>query len=101
MVADSLHGSHFFLAIFQTLKNTFALVRLSSNMTFFEQPPARVKGKKGAPTKQGRIFKLSNPSRLPDKFTSFLLGDQTVSLKAWKGLHFKKLPGLAGVVMWI
>ena len=99
VVADSLYGNHFFLAIFETLKNTFALVRLRSNMTFFEQPPARVKGKKGAPTKHGPIFKLSNPSRQPDQFTSFLLGEQTVSLKAWNGLHFKKLPGLVGMVL--
>ena len=99
VVADSLYGNHFFLAIFETLKNTFALVRLRSNMTFFEQPPPRVKGKKGAPTKHGPIFKLSNPSRQPDQFTSFLLGEQTVSLKAWNELHFKKLPGLVGMVL--
>jgi DDE superfamily endonuclease len=99
VVADSLYGNHFFLAVFQTLKNTFALVRLRCNLTFFEQPPARVKGKKGAPIKHGPIFKLSSPSRSPDQVTSFLLGEQTVSLKAWNGLHFKKLPGLVGMVL--
>jgi hypothetical protein len=99
VVADSLYGNHFFLAIFHALKNTFALVRLRSNMTFFEQPPLRVKGKKGAPIKHGPIFKLSNPARIPDQVTSFLLGEQTVSLKAWNGLHFKKLPKLMGMVL--
>jgi hypothetical protein len=99
VVADSLYGNHFFLAIFQALKNTFALVRLRSNLTFFEQPPLRVKGKKGAPIKHGPIFKLSNPARIPDQVTSFLLGEQTVSLKAWNGLHFKKLPKLVGMVL--
>ena len=99
VVADSLYGNHFFLAVFQALKNTFALVRLRCNLTLSEQPPARVKGKKGAPMKHGPIFKLSSPSRIPDQVTSFLLGEQTVSLKAWNGLHFKKLPGLVGMVL--
>ena len=99
VVADSLYGNHFFLAIFQTLKNTFALVRLRSNLTFFEQPKARVQGKKGAPAKHGAIFKLSAPARLPDKIATVLLGEQTVSLKAWNGLHLKKLPGLVGMVL--
>jgi hypothetical protein len=61
VVADSLYGNHFFLAIFQALKNTFALVRLRSNITFFEQPPLRVKGKKGAPIKHGPIKSCSHP----------------------------------------
>lgn len=49
VVADSLYGNHFFLTIFQMLKNTFALVRLRSNLTFFEQPLTRAKGKKALP----------------------------------------------------
>ncbi len=99
VVADSLYGNHFFLAIFQTLKNTFALVRLRSNLTFFERPKPRVEGKRGAPAKHGSIFKLSAPARLPDKIATFLLGEQTISLKAWNGLHLKKLPALAGMVL--
>lgn len=99
VVADSLYGNHLFLTAFLELKNTFALVRLRSNITFFEQPKARAEGKKGAPSKHGRIFKLSAPSRLPDKMATFLLGEQTVSLKAWNGLHLKKLPGLVGMVL--
>jgi hypothetical protein len=99
VVADSLYGNHIFLAIFQTLKNTFALVRLRSNLTFFEQPKPRLEGKKGAPAKHGPVFKLSNPARVPDQETSFLLGEQTVSLKAWNGLHLKKLSGLVGMVL--
>lgn len=99
VVADSLYRNHFFLTAFLALKNTFALVRLRSNITFFEQPKPRVKGKKGAPAKHGRIFKLSAPSRLPDRMATFLLGEQTVSLKGWNGLHLKKLPGLVGMVL--
>ena len=99
VVADSLYGNHFFLAAFLILKNTFALVRLRSNITFFEQPKPRPAGKKGAPAKHGPIFKLSAPSRLPNKIATFLLGEQTVSLKAWNGLHLKKLSGLAGMVL--
>ena len=99
VVADSLYGNHFFLTIFQSLKNTFALVRLRSNLTFFEQPKPRVEGKRGAPAKHGPIFKLSAPHRLPDKIATFSLGEQTVDLKAWYGLHLKKLPGLVGMVL--
>ena len=99
VVADSLYGNHFFLTAFLGLKNIFALVRLRSNITFFEQPKARAKGKKGAPSKHGPIFKLSAPSRLPDRMVTFLLGEQTVNLKAWNGLHLKKLPGLVGMVL--
>lgn len=99
VVEDSLYGNHLFLAIFLEVKNAFALVRLRSNLVFYERPKPHVKGKKGAPAKHGAKFKLSEPSRLPDRTETFLLGEQTVSLQAWQGLHFKKLYALVGMVL--
>jgi hypothetical protein len=99
VVADSLYGNHLFLAIFVLLKNTFALVRLRSNLVFYGQPKPHPKGTKGAPAKHGAKFKLSEPNRPPDRTETFLLGEQTVSLKAWHGLHFKKLYALVGMVI--
>jgi hypothetical protein len=99
VVADSLYGNHLFLAIFQELKSALALVRLRSNKVFYERPKPHVKGKKGAPAKHGAKFKLSDPTRPPDRTETFVLGEQSVSLKAWQGLHFKQLHALVGTVL--
>jgi hypothetical protein len=99
VVSDSLYANHLFLAVFVALKNTFALVRLRSNMVFFGRPKPHPKGKRGAPAKHGPKFKLSSPSRPSDQSESFLLGEQTVTLQAWHGLHLKKLTGLVGTVL--
>jgi hypothetical protein len=99
VVSDSLYANHLFLAVFLTLQNTFALVRLRNNMVFFGCPQPHPKGKRGAPAKHGPKFKLSAPSRTPDQSEAFLLGEQTVALQAWHGLHLKKLAGLVGTVL--
>jgi hypothetical protein len=99
VVADSLYANHIFLAVFQLVKQVFVLVRLRSNMVFYEQPPPHPKGTKGAPAKHGPKFKLSDPSRPADQSDTFLLGEQKVTLKAWQGLHFKKLSGMVGMVL--
>ena len=99
VVEDSLYGNPVFLAIFLVVKNVFALVRLRTNLVFYERPKPKVKGKKGARAKHGAKFKLSDPSRPPDRTETFVLGAQTVSLKAWQGLHFKKLPTLIGMLL--
>ena len=99
IVADSLYGNHIFLAVFLVVKHAYALVRLRSNLVFYERPKAHVKGKKGAPAKHGAKFKLSKPSRTPDRADTFLLGEQTVKITAWQGLHFKKLSALVGMVL--
>ncbi len=78
VVADSLYGNHVFLAVFLVVKNVFALVRLRSNLVFYERPKPHPKGKKGAPAKHGAKFKLSEPSRPADRTETFLLGEQTV-----------------------
>ena len=94
VVADSLYGNHIFLAIFQYIQNTFALVRMRSNNVLYEQPPPKPPGKKGAPKKHGSKFKLSSPARPADTAETFPLGSQTVHIQAWNGLHLKKLPEL-------
>jgi hypothetical protein len=66
IVADSLYGNHIFLAIFLVVKHAYALVRLRSNLVFYERPKPHLKGAKGAPAKHGSKFKLSKPSRTPD-----------------------------------
>ncbi len=99
VVADSLYGNHLFLAVFLVVKNVFALVRLRSNQVFYGPPKPHPKGTKGAPAKHGAKFKLSAPSRVPDRSETFLLGKQTVTLRSWQGLHFKKLSALVGLVL--
>ncbi len=99
VVCDSLYGNHLFLAVFVLLKQVYALVRLRSNTTFYEPPKPHPKGKRDAPANHGPKFKLSTPSRPPDQSETFLLGEQKVVLKAWKGLHLKKLSGLVGMVL--
>lgn len=99
VVGDSLYGNHLFLAVFVLLKQVYALVRLRSNLVFYEQPAPHPKGKRGAPTKHGPRFKLNAPPRPPDQSETFFLGEQKVVLKAWKGLHLKKLSQLVGMVV--
>jgi hypothetical protein len=99
VVEDSLYGNQVFLAIFLQLKNTFALVRLRSNLILYEQPKGRQPKKKGAPYKHGPRFKLSSPPREPDRTETFQLRSQTVRLQAWQGLHFKKLSALVGLLL--
>jgi hypothetical protein len=99
IVADSLYGNHIFLAVFLVVKHAYALVRLRSNLVFYERPKPHLKGAKGAPAKHGAKFKLSKPSRVPDRAETFLLGEQTVKIEAWQGLHFKKLSELVGMVL--
>lgn len=99
IVADSLYGNHVFLAVFLVVKHAYALVRLRSNLVFYERPKPHPKGTKGASAKHGPRFKLSQPSRPADRSESFLLGEQRVQLQAWQGLHFKKLSKLVGMVL--
>ena len=99
IVADSLYGNHIFLAAFLVVKHAFALVRIRSTLVFYERPKPHLKGTRGVPAKHGAKFKLSKPSRAPDRAETFLLGEQTVTLQAWQGLHFKKLSALVGMVL--
>lgn len=64
-------------------------VRLRSNLEFYKRPKSNLKGAKGTPVKHVAKFKLSEPSKAPDRAETFFLGEQTVKLEAWQGLHFK------------
>jgi hypothetical protein len=99
VVADSLYGNNIFLAVFLVVKHAIALVRLRSTLVLYERPKPHLKGMRGAPAKHGARFKLSQPSRAPDRTETFLFGKQTVTLQAWQGLHFKKLSALVGMVL--
>jgi hypothetical protein len=101
IVADSLYGNHVFLTIFREIQHTYALVRLRSNLVFYGPPKPHLKGKRGAPAKHGAKFKLSKSPRSADRTDTFGLGELTVKLQAWQGLHFKKLPDLVGMVLQI
>lgn len=99
VVEDSLYGNHFFLAVFLLVQNTFALVRMRITNVLYEQPEPHRPGKRGAPKKHGAKFSLSNPSRSADGEETFCLGSQPIRLKAWKGLHLKKLPELVVMLL--
>ena len=90
IVADSLYGNYIFLAVFLVVKHAYALVRLRSNLVFYERPKPHVKGAKGAPAKHGAKFKLSQPSRSADRTETFLLGEQTVKLASLAGIALQK-----------
>jgi len=99
VVEDSLYGNHIFLTVFLLIQNTFALVRMRSNNVLYGIPELREPGKKGAPKKHGAKFKLSNPSRSADCEETFLFGSQNVRIRAWKGLHLKKLSELVVMML--
>ena len=99
VVADSLYGNAVFLSIFLALQTVFALVRLRSNRVLYEEPAPRPKKKKGRPRKHGAKFKLSAPSRTPDRTAQVTILGQSVRLQAWHDLHFYKLAALVGLVL--
>jgi hypothetical protein len=99
VVADSLYCNAAFLAIFLTVQFVYALVRIRSNRVLYEEPPEREPGQRGRPCKHGPKFKLSEPSRPPDRVETCTLLGQQVRLLAWMNLHFYQLPFLVGMVL--
>jgi len=98
-LADSLYCNAIFLAVFLTVQNLYALVRMRSNRNLYEEPPERQPGQKGRSRIHGHKFKLSAPWRVPDRVEENTLLGQTVRLQAWQGLHFYELPFLVGMVL--
>jgi len=96
IVADSRYEEYHFLSIFKHLKHTFGLIRLHSNRVLYEEPQEKPKGSRGAPRKHGKPFKLNSGHRTEDQNETFQLGKQTVRVRAWYKLHFKKLATLIG-----
>ena len=99
VVADSLYCNATFLVAFLLVQSIYALVRMKSNQVLFEEPPERQPGQRGRPRKHGAKFRLSAPSRKPDRVEQRTLLGQSVLLQAWQGLHLYKLPLLAGTVV--
>lgn len=99
IVADSRYEEQHFLGIFEHLKHTFGLIRLHSNRVLYEEPQEKPKGSRGAPRKHGKPFKLNSGHRAEDQSETFQLGKQTVRVRAWYKLHFKKLATLIGTLV--
>jgi hypothetical protein len=99
VVVDSLYANQVFLAVFLVVKTIVALVRLRQNLTLYEKPEPKPAGSRGAPRKHGPAFKMARPTRPPDRTASFQVGEQSVRLSAWHGLHLRKLPSLVGLVL--
>lgn len=99
VVADSLYCNVVFLSAFMALRSIYALVRIRSNRVLYEEPPERKPRQKGRPRKHGAKFKLSAPSREPDRSEECTVLGQQMQLMAWTDLHFYKLPLLVGMVL--
>lgn len=99
IVADSRYATHVFLGLFTALRHVWALVRLRNNQVLYESPPPKQPGTKGAPRKHGLRFPLAAPPRPPDRLAHWDCAGQTVRLRAWLGLHLKKVPTLVGLVL--
>jgi hypothetical protein len=99
IVADSRYEEHHFLGIFEHWKHTFGLIRLHSNRVLYEEPQPKPVGSRGAPCKHGKPFKLNSARGAEDQSETFQLGKQTVRVRAWHKLHFKKLATLIGTLV--
>jgi hypothetical protein len=99
MVADSRYEDHLFLGIFERFKHTFGLIRIHSNRVLYEEPQKKPAGSRGAPRKHGKPFKLNSVHRAEDQNQIFQIGKQTVRVRAWYKLHFKKLADLIGTLL--
>jgi hypothetical protein len=99
IVADSRYRDRHFLSIFADLANTFALVRLQNNQKLSEAPAAKPEGSRGAPRKHGDPFQLSALTRPAEASEEFRLGKQTVRVRAWRQLHFKRFASVVGTVV--
>jgi len=99
VVLDSLYANQVFLAVALVVKTIWLLVRLRHNRVLSEPPAPKVPGQVGAPRKHGAKFKLAAPGRPPDREETFILGAQTIVLKAWFHLHLYQLPDLVGLAL--
>lgn len=99
VTADSRYRDRYFLGAFAGLENTHALVRLQNNQKLSHEPVPKPQGSRGAPRKHGADFQLTAIEREPDARQEFLLGKQTVRLRVWHQLHFKRLAKVTGSVV--
>ena len=99
IVADSRYEDHLFLGIFEQCQHTLGLIRIHSNRVLYEEPQKKATGSRGAPRKHGPPFKVNGAQRPEDERQTFQLGKQTVRVRAWYQLHFKKLTTLIGTLV--
>lgn len=99
VTADSRYRDRYFLGAFAGLENTHVLVRLQNNQKLSQEPVPKPEGSRGAPRKHGADFQLSAIEREPDARQEFLLGKQTVRVRVWHQLHFKRLAKVTGSVV--
>jgi hypothetical protein len=99
VTADSRYRDKHFLGAFAGLENTHALVRLQNNQKLSQEPVPKPEGSRGAPRKHGADFQLNAIEREPDARQEFLLGKQTVRVRVWHQLHFKRLAKVTGSVV--
>jgi hypothetical protein len=98
VTADSRYRDKHFLSAFAGLENTHGLVRLQNNQKLSQEPVPKPEGSRGTPRKHGADFQLSAIEREPDARQEFLLGQQTVRVRVWHQLHFKRLAKVTGSV---
>lgn len=99
VTTDSRYRDRYFLGAFVGLEKTHALVRLQNNQKLSQEPVQKPKGSRGAPRKHGADFQLTAIEREPDARQEFLLGKQTVRVRVWHQLHFKRLAKVPGSVV--
>ncbi len=97
VVADSGYANRFFLRVFVAVQNLYALVRLRSNQVLYEA--GSVQQRRGRKRVHGDAFRLSAPSRPPDRQQALAWPGGRVVLQAWHNLHFIWLAQLPGVVI--
>jgi hypothetical protein len=91
LVAERYYGSAIFVALICKLALD-ALLRIKSDRVFYRKTPPPT-GKRGAPRKDGAIFKCKDPTTQGKPDRSWQEVDQqgkTVLVECWDGLHFKK-----------
>jgi hypothetical protein len=99
IVADSLYANEKFLPIVAALPHTYALVRMRRTNVLYERPIPPDRPKRGRKTHHGARFEVSHPLRTPDSQQEAQLGNRTVRLQAWVGLHFKRFDEVEGMAV--
>lgn len=98
IVADSGYINWMFLELCLLVQTVVALVRIRNNQVLYGPPQYFGKGRR---PKHGAAFRLQHPPEQAERQETFSTSaGGTVLLRAWSNLHFKRLPGLSGTVLW-
>ncbi|MEI6046781.1 MAG: transposase, partial [Chloroflexota bacterium] len=91
LVADRYYGSAIFVALICKLALD-ALLRIKGDRVFYRKAPPPT-GKRGAPRKDGAVFKCKEATTHGKPDRTWQEVDQhgkTVTVECWEGLHFKQ-----------